>query len=49
MISDAGLTFFIFLAAALYSSVGFGGATGYLAAMALFNVAPAEMSRAPSS
>lgn len=33
----------IFLAAALYSSVGHGGASGYLAAMALFGVAPAEM------
>src|ERR1051326_7574655 len=32
------LTFLIFLAALLYSSVGHGGASGYLAAMALFNV-----------
>lgn len=33
----------IFLAAVLYSSVGHGGASGYLAAMALFGVVPAEM------
>src|SRR5215471_16561396 len=33
----------IFLAALLYSSVGHGGASGYLAAMALFNVSPAMM------
>ena len=33
----------IFLAAALYSSVGHGGASGYLAAMALFGLAPAVM------
>ncbi|MFA7293107.1 MAG: hypothetical protein WC023_12780, partial [Rhodocyclaceae bacterium] len=30
-------------AALLYSSVGHGGASGYLAAMALFGVAPAVM------
>ena len=33
----------ILLAAALYSSVGHAGASGYLAAMALFGVAPAVM------
>jgi uncharacterized membrane protein YfcA len=34
---------FITLAAALYSSVGHGGASGYLAAMALFGLAPTFM------
>jgi uncharacterized membrane protein YfcA len=33
----------IFLAAVLYSSVGHGGASGYLAAMALFGLAPQDM------
>lgn len=33
----------VFLAAVLYSSVGHAGASGYLAAMALFGLAPAEM------
>ena len=33
----------IFAAAGLYSSVGHGGASGYLAAMALFGIAPAVM------
>jgi uncharacterized membrane protein YfcA len=33
----------IFLAAVLYASVGHAGASGYLAAMALFGVAPAVM------
>ena len=33
----------IFLAALLYSSVGHAGASGYLAVMALLNMAPAEM------
>jgi len=33
----------IFAAAILYSSVGHGGASGYLAAMALFGMAPAAM------
>ena len=37
------LTTLIFLAALLYSSVGHGGASGYLAAMALFNVQPDTM------
>jgi uncharacterized protein len=37
------LTFLIFAAALLYSSVGHAGASGYLAAMALFGVAPAVM------
>lgn len=39
----AALLAFIALAAALYSSVGHGGASGYLAAMALFGVAPLVM------
>ncbi|MEJ6022584.1 sulfite exporter TauE/SafE family protein [Ramlibacter sp. PS4R-6] len=33
----------LFLAALLYSSVGHGGASGYLAVMALTGIAPAEM------
>lgn len=37
------LTTLIFLAALLYSSVGFAGASGYLAAMALFGLAPEVM------
>src|SRR5215510_419961 len=37
------LTLLIFIAALLYSSVGHGGASGYLAAMALFDVPPAVM------
>jgi len=37
------LTAFIFMAAILYSSVGHGGASGYLAAMALLGVAPDVM------
>jgi uncharacterized membrane protein YfcA len=37
------LALLILLAAALYSSVGHGGASGYLAAMALFGLAPAQM------
>jgi uncharacterized membrane protein YfcA len=37
------LTLLIFIAAVLYSSVGHGGASGYLAAMALCNVAPEVM------
>jgi uncharacterized membrane protein YfcA len=41
--SSLALTLCIFVAAALYSSVGHGGASGYLAAMALFNVAPESM------
>jgi hypothetical protein len=39
----AALTLLIFVAAMLYSSVGHAGASGYLAAMALFGVAPAVM------
>lgn len=38
-----GLAGLIFLAAALYSSVGHAGASGYLAAMALFGLAPTVM------
>lgn len=37
------LTALIFIAAILYSSVGHAGASGYLAAMALFVMAPLEM------
>lgn len=37
------LTLVIFLAAVLYSSVGHGGASAYLAAMALFGISPAIM------
>jgi uncharacterized protein len=37
------LSFLIFVVAALYSSVGQAGASGYLAVMALFGVAPAAM------
>lgn len=40
---DVLLAGLIFLAAALYSSVGHAGASGYLAAMALFGLAPEEM------
>jgi len=37
------LSLLIFVAALLYSSVGHAGASGYLAAMALFNLAPEVM------
>jgi uncharacterized membrane protein YfcA len=37
------LTLLIFIAALLYSTVGHGGASGYLAAMALFSLAPGVM------
>lgn len=37
------LTALIFIAAALYSTVGHAGASGYLAAMAIFGLAPAVM------
>src|SRR5437660_8297105 len=37
------LTFLILIAALLYSSVGHGGASGYLAAMALFGLTPPVM------
>jgi uncharacterized membrane protein YfcA len=42
-ISVAALTLLILIAASLYSSVGHAGASGYLAAMALFGIAPAVM------
>jgi uncharacterized protein len=42
-VSELLLASCIFIAAVLYSSVGHGGASGYLAAMALFGVAPAVM------
>ena len=41
--SELLLAGLIFVAALLYSSVGHGGASGYLAAMALFGMAPAVM------
>jgi uncharacterized membrane protein YfcA len=42
-VSELLLASCIFIAAVLYSSVGHGGASGYLAAMALFGIAPAVM------
>jgi uncharacterized protein len=42
-VSELLLTGCIAISAVLYSSVGHGGASGYLAAMALFGVAPAVM------
>lgn len=43
-VGDASLLpLFVFVAAALYASVGHGGASGYLAAMALLAVAPSDM------
>lgn len=41
--SELLLASLIFIAAVLYSSVGHGGASGYLAAMALFGIEPAVM------
>lgn len=41
--ADVILAGLIFMAAALYSSVGHAGASGYLAAMALFGLAPEAM------
>jgi uncharacterized protein len=38
------LTFLLFVVAALYSSVGHGGASGYLAILSLFSVPTAQMS-----
>ncbi|MFH0990623.1 MAG: sulfite exporter TauE/SafE family protein [bacterium] len=38
------LTLLVFIVAALYSSVGHGGASGYLAALSLFAFSPLEMS-----
>lgn len=43
MVDLLALTLLIFIAALLYSSVGHAGASGYLAAMALFGLAPAVM------
>src|ERR1043166_6010515 len=43
MTSQILLSSLIFVAPLLYSSVGHGGASGYLAAMALFNVPPTVM------
>jgi len=45
----AALLALIFIAAVLYSSVGHGGASGYLAAMALMGLAPAVMKPAALS
>jgi uncharacterized protein len=42
-VSELLLAGCIFISALLYSSVGHGGASGYLAAMALFGVVPAVM------
>lgn len=41
--SEIALPLLMAVAAVLYASVGHAGASGYLAAMALFGVAPAEM------
>jgi uncharacterized protein len=41
--SELWLACLIFVAAVLYSSVGHGGASGYLAAMTLFGMTPAVM------
>jgi uncharacterized protein len=41
--SELGLAGLILVAALLYSSVGHGGASGYLAAMALFGMTPTVM------
>lgn len=41
--SSLALLALIFIAAVLYAAVGHGGASGYLAAMALFGLAPAAM------
>ena len=41
--AELALTLCIFIAAVLYSSIGHGGASAYLAAMALFGVAPETM------
>ncbi len=41
--TDLLLTCLIFIAAVLYSSVGHGGASGYLAAMALVGITPSVM------
>jgi uncharacterized membrane protein YfcA len=40
---ELALIMCIFIAAVLYSSVGHGGGSAYLAAMALFNIAPDSM------
>jgi uncharacterized protein len=41
--SELWLVCLIFVATILYSSVGHGGASGYLAAMALFGLVPEVM------
>jgi uncharacterized protein len=40
---DLGFVFLLFLAACLYTSVGHAGGSGYLAIMALYNIAPETM------
>jgi uncharacterized protein len=41
--TDPGLLVLLFLAAVFFTSVGHAGASGYLAAMALYGLAPSEM------
>lgn len=41
--TDIFMMLLVFLVAFLYSSVGHGGASGYIAVMALFSLAPAEI------
>ena len=48
-LETGALSALIFLVAALYASVGHGGASGYLAAMALFGLAPETMKPAALS
>jgi uncharacterized membrane protein YfcA len=43
MEADFFMLFLVFFVAFLYSSVGHGGASGYIAVMALFGLAPAEI------
>ena len=43
MTTEIVLSLMLLMAALLYSSVGHGGASGYLAVMALFNIAPPIM------
>lgn len=43
MEADVFMLFLVFFVAFLYSSVGHGGASGYIAVMALFGLAPAEI------
>jgi hypothetical protein len=43
MTDALGLALLLFAAAVLYTSVGHAGASGYLAAMALYGLAPARL------